>query len=385
MPEAADTSQPLKKRQDLFARIEEARGGRSLVSVFNFDRECDLDQIGVSSQFNAECKEALFRVLKESKPTKGIDLCLYTRGGDTNSVWPLVNLLREFDSDFQVLAPFRCHSAGTLLSLGARRIIMTPLSELSPVDPSTGNQFNPIDPQNKNARLGIAVEDVSAYGDFLHDFLSRGRTGKDKEADESLSLDQRLAWVQPLLAKLAENIHPLALGNVHRVHQQVKNLAGHLLRLHPLPDGKAPSEIVHAFTTRFNSHLHMISRHEAKEILGDRVEFASDDLASLLDLLLRSYEDIFDLRRPFIVAAFMEDEPRKEFRCISGSVESRSWSYLYETRGVVTQYAVPPQNIQVQVPMGQTMPLLPGLPRSYNLKITTKRWTHNTEPKGITR
>lgn len=369
----------LKERQALFSRLEEARDGRTLISLFNFDRDTDLD-LDVSSQFNAECKESLFRVLRESKPTKGVHLCLYTRGGDTNSVWPVVSILREFDEHFEVLVPFRCHSAGTLLSLGAKRIIMAPLSELSPVDPSTGNQFNPLDPLKQGARLGIAVEDVRAYGEFLRDLLASN--GKDKA--EALPTGQWLASAQPLLGKLVETVHPLALGNVHRVHKQVKDLADCLLRLHSAPEVDV-SKIVHAFTTKFNSHLHMINRHEAKAILGDRVEFAPATVASLLDSLLRLYEDQFELRRPFSAGAFMGDQRRQETRCIGGVVEARSWSYLNETTGTVSQQSVLPPNVQIQLPAGQQMPLIPGLPRQCIFEMKSRRWMHNTEPKGITR
>ena len=91
------------ERKALMTKVESLREGRALVCYFNFDRESDPRLPGVTTQFSADSKEALFRVLKESKASeRKIDLCLYTRGGDLNAVWPLVNLLREFDSDFDV-------------------------------------------------------------------------------------------------------------------------------------------------------------------------------------------------------------------------------------------------------------------------------------------
>ncbi len=117
-----------EKRKPLMERIEALRQGRALICFFNFDRTSLPGIGGISTQFHAEVKEALFRVLKESTKAgnKGVDLCLYTRGGDTNSVWPIVGILREFDPDFQVLVPFRCHSSGTLLALGAKSIFPDP-------------------------------------------------------------------------------------------------------------------------------------------------------------------------------------------------------------------------------------------------------------------
>lgn len=113
-------------RRALIQRVEELRG-RRLICLCNFDRQEEPLNLGLSTQFAAELKEPLFRVLKETAEVgKGIDLLLYTRGGDTNAVWPVVCLLREFDGDFEVLVPFRCHSSGTLVALGAKKIWMTP-------------------------------------------------------------------------------------------------------------------------------------------------------------------------------------------------------------------------------------------------------------------
>ena len=201
---------PYDERKTMMGRIERARRGRTLICLCNFDRSSEPGLPGLATSFHADLKECLYRVLKESPAGKGIDVFLYTRGGDTNSVWPIACLLREFDPDFEVLVPFRAHSAGTMLALAARKIVMTRLGELSPIDPTTGNQFNPLDPLNAKARLGISVEDVRAYKDFLDDTFKGDTSG---EGDLDLSLAQHF------LDKLADAVHPLALGNVHRVHQ----------------------------------------------------------------------------------------------------------------------------------------------------------------------
>src|ERR1700747_825492 len=104
-------------RKELIESIEDMREGRTLVSIFNFDRLSEPYLAGISTQFNADIKEQLYRVLKDAKKRAGIDVFLYTRGGDINAVWPTVSLLREFDRHFQVLVPFKCHSSGTLVAL----------------------------------------------------------------------------------------------------------------------------------------------------------------------------------------------------------------------------------------------------------------------------
>jgi hypothetical protein len=95
-----------EERKQHLGRVESLREGRKLVCFFTFDRQCEprVADLGLEVLFQADAKEALFRVLKETRASK-IDVCLYTRGGDVNGVWPLVSVIREFDPDFEVLVP----------------------------------------------------------------------------------------------------------------------------------------------------------------------------------------------------------------------------------------------------------------------------------------
>jgi len=371
----------LADRQEQLRRIGNLRDGRCLISFFNFDRESTGEVPGLRTQFSSDAKEALFRVLKESNAAeRGVDLCLYTRGGDTNAVWPIVSIIREFDPDFEVLVPFRAHSAGTLLAMAARRIVLAPLSELSPIDPTTGNQFNPPNPSNKSQRLGISVEDVSGFFHFVRHYLA---LPESKEGEE-FSTEQR-AVVSPTVNGLMNQVHPLALGNVWRVHQQIKQLARQLLECHQREGQGDLDTIVEAFGSRFYSHLHMISRTEAREHLGDdHVAFASEELGTELDVLLRLYEDDFRLRDRFVLGRLLGDNLEAEVRFVGGAVESVERGYLYVTTGLVSQRSAIPSNVQVQVPPGQRLPLVPGLPRTYQVDVRSQGWIHNTGPQGVT-
>lgn len=370
---------PLEQRQAIMKQIEKLRNGRRLICFFNFDRDSFPPIPGVQTNFAPDTKEPLFRVLKETVQNgQEVDLCLYTRGGDTNAVWPIASLLREFDPDFHVLVPFRCHSAGTLLALGSKQIVMTQLSELSPIDPSTGNQFNPPENERQN-KLPISVEDVQQYRNFVLQQFG----AQDDGQDEAPPIDKAL--LSPFLARLTDKIHPLALGNVHRVHLQIKQLAHSLLELHGI-EGRHLDEVIGALTTKFYSHLHMINRREARQILGEQqVAFAEEELATALDALLRNYEDDFDFRTPFYLAEHLKDQPTEDARFVGGAIESTAWSYLFETCATLRQQSQLPPNVQVQLPPGQPMPLIPGLPRQYNVEVTSQRWMHNKEVKGITK
>lgn len=366
-----------EERKPLIQNIQKIRQ-RKLITLLNFDRPSIPTLPGLNTQFHAELKECLFRVLKESvKDKENIDIFLYTRGGDTNSVWPLVNLIREFDQNFEILIPFRAHSAGTLFSLGAKKIIMTKLAELSPIDPSTGNQFNPIDELNPGNRLGISVEDTNSFRDFIKESFKKLQNDKDELSEDT--------FITPMFKALIERVHPLALGNVQRVHNMIKNLAKKLLDLHN-NDSKDIDKIIEQLTVVPCSHLHMFCREEAKKILGkNKIIFSDESLENALDDLLKRYEDDFHLRDPLYISRLMkEDEQEKEFHFVGGIVESELWGYKFSTKGKIKQFSKFPNNVNVQLPPGQKLPIIPGLPREFNIEIFDQKWKRNTVQEGVT-
>jgi hypothetical protein len=107
--------------------------------------------------------------LAEPKQWGNIDLFLYSYGGDGTVPWRLGTLIREKAQKFSVLIPFYAYSAATLTALGADSVVMHPMGILGPTDPTVSNHFNPTDPKNPDKKLGISVEDVSAYIALIKD------------------------------------------------------------------------------------------------------------------------------------------------------------------------------------------------------------------------
>ncbi len=360
-------SNAFEKRKKILDSLKTYRKGRVPICFFNFDRESVPPGLpGVSTMFAADTKEVLYRILKESDCSKGIDLILYTRGGSTNAVWPLISLIREFDVKFEVLVPYRCHSSGTLLALGATKICMTKIAELSPIDPTTTNLFNPIDESNKNSRKPISVEDVTAYFNLIKERADKG---------ESFSK----------FAALTEKIHPLALGNVQRAYTQTRQLAEKLLLTNCCTDEQnreKAKRIVEQLSTKFYSHHHSIPREEAKEVLGsDQVQFADNGLEELLDNLLRCYEDEYNLRKKFILDNELKDEIITKIEIVGAIIESTCRSYIFVTKGNWIQSSAPPPGMNINIPAGAQLPLFPGMPRNRNFQIDFQDWIHNGENK----
>jgi hypothetical protein len=363
-------------RKSIIRKIELLRGGRRLISICNFDRAAHINRFSplVNTDFKFDLKECLYRVLKESKiESKGVDIFLYTRGGDTNAVWPIVSLIREFDPEFEVLIPYRAHSAGTLLSLAAKVIHMTRLAELSPVDP-TIYVSNGSNEQNFSHGNGIDIEDVNFYKRFIAESLRSEKTVESEEKESSLEMRE-------FIHKLVDELNPVTLGDVHRTNKYIEKLAEKLINCNKAE--KETAEIVQKLTEDAYSHNHMFNRHEMKEILDTKIQFTSSELEEALDELLKDYEDTFLLRDTFFIDRYLGNELEKNFRFISSAVESEDWGYLFETRGILSQVPIIPDNVNIQLTDGEPIPLIDGLERNYQCRLHHRRWMHNTEQLGI--
>jgi len=266
-------------KQALIKKIEDLRKSR-VITYLTSDRP-----VPVNARIAMDVIPIMSKHLRAIGKTENIDLFLYSTGGDTMVPWRLVSMIREYcNNKFSVLAPYKAHSAATMIALGADEIVMSDLSELSPIDPSTANIFNPQDPQNPQNRIPISVEDVMAYFD-----LAKNKFGIKNDAE--------LAAIFNKFVESNPQIHPLALGNVNRTHNLIRVLAKRLLKSQKSPLREEEIEkVVDYFTEKLYSHQYFIGRKEAKEDLNVKsVVFAGEDLSSAMTDLYNEYAKEMEL------------------------------------------------------------------------------------------
>lgn len=213
-----------------------------------------------------------------TRPVDKLDLFLVSNGGSGVVPWRLVSVFREFAKSFNVLIPYRAYSAASLIALGADEIVMHPFGELGPIDPTVSNEFNPKNPQGQP--VGISVEDVKAYVNFIK------RTVGITHEDELIKA----------VEILAQQVHPLALGNVERFVSQSRMIATKILKTHKASK-KADhviNEMVENMTSKLYFHGHPINRKEAGKDLGLAVSTKTPaNLESAMWKLYLDYEAEF--------------------------------------------------------------------------------------------
>src|SRR5207247_2870311 len=68
---------------------------------------------------------------------QNLDLLLHTGGGDMDAAEKLISMVRSTvgDKRLRIIVPDFAKSSGTLMALGANKILMSDSSELGPIDP----------------------------------------------------------------------------------------------------------------------------------------------------------------------------------------------------------------------------------------------------------
>jgi len=238
-----------------------------------------------------------------------ISLFLYSVGGDMITPLRLVRLIREYCKHFEVLVPYRAHSAATLICLGADKLILSRLAELSPIDPTTAHPFNPVDPTDpdKNKKVPISVEDVTSYFLFAR--------------ERACIRDEQMVNI---FNELTNKIHPLALGNIYRGHRMIRMLARKLLLLHlnEEKDKHKIEETIKKLTEELCIHGYLISREEAKKELGLNIEKPDNKFETLMWNLYMEYETDMELGVPFDPIGLLGGEKAKTLSYYGAYIDS---------------------------------------------------------------
>lgn len=330
------------ERLRLIQEIENQRGSRVLVYITG-------DRKGLETRISQDVFPFFLEHLTRIGFQEKIDLYLYSTGGITMAGYGLVNLIKEFCDSLNVIIPFKALSCATLIALGADEIIMTKMGQLSPIDPSITSPLGPqvTIPGSPGATrvIPLNVEDVISYLELAR---------KQLEPDEDKSLIARV------FDRLSQSVHPLAIGAVNRVREQIGFLAKTLLSSHIEDQDKVNSIVKTIIHGRF-SHDYLFGRKEAKEVLKLPIVDVPSEVEEKIVKLYSAYDSILQLSVPYhpeIVLGGAEVNTGIFNRAI---IESDNLTHVFRTTKEVKRITVTPPTI--------SMPTV-----GYQERIISQRW-----------
>lgn len=279
----------LRINSDLISKIRSTRNNNQFVSLVLMD--------GV--QLMPGMILPLFEVLKQIGKTEHLDVFLYTTGGATEVPWRIVSLIREFCKEFTAIIPFIALSAGTHIALGADQLLMSEISTLGPVDPTTAHALLPRDKNDQP--IPVSVEDLKNCIKFIVQQL------KDQDKD----LKYTPTDMTNIVNKLFEHIEPLAIGAVERAYGLSRLVTRKVLETHldPSKDEKKIKAIVNKIGGEYFSHSFPITRRDVEQELELKVEKPDADLFGKIWALYEYYRGAFS-RTQNLQMNFEQKDPK---------------------------------------------------------------------------
>ena len=284
---------------DIYKRIEKLQNSKVLAYVTG-------DRKNMETQISSDVVDIFGKHLESIGQTKKITLILYTLGGDTMATWNIVNLIREYCDELEIIVPRKARSSGTIMCLGANKIILTHQSTLGPIDPSLNSPLGTKAKINgQEISLPTSVESVKGYFNL---------------AKKELGIHASKDLIQAFL-KLSETLNPLLIGDVYRIQGQIKMIAQKLL-VRQNCNKKQKNRIINFLCSDSGSHDYAISYTEAKQ-LGLNVALADNNLIELINNWYEIICDELQLNNPYnpiFELAQIDSKPYNYERAILDSV-----------------------------------------------------------------
>lgn len=211
-------------------------------SIKSLESLRDTSIIVIVSGIYDDLLEPLARHLEAIEEPRRLSLFLRTGGGDTTTSFNIVNLIKQYVEEFELIIPTVAHSAGTLLSLGASRLLMTRQASLSPFDPSVRNE-------RMNDGMNISWRDMNYFMSSASGNSSMNTTTGAK--------------AEPLNALIESQVHPLLIGHAERTVSQIRTYAPQLIGNNR---NRPSEEIIHHFLESNTHHNFRFYRNEVEQI-----------------------------------------------------------------------------------------------------------------------
>jgi ClpP class serine protease len=232
-------------RQRLIAVIERKRKSRVILLVH---RQETMSILGfpIMRYIDVSDAEAVMRAVELTDRDVPLDLVLHTPGGLVLAALQIARALRSHKGKVTVFVPHYAMSGGTLISLAADEIVMSPHAVLGPVDPQLGQSpaasllkvvhrkpIGEIDDQTL-VLADVGEKAIKQLRQAVKDIL--GRTQKADKAEELAELLSTGTWTHD---------YPITFEEAQRLGLKVRSDMPaevlQLMSLYPQPTRQEPS------------------------------------------------------------------------------------------------------------------------------------------------
>jgi hypothetical protein len=194
---------------------------------------------------------------------KNVVLVLTTPGGDAHAAYKIARCLQRCWKSLTVFVPGWCKSAGTLVAIGAHKLVIGDLGELGPIDVQRGKADELWEMNSglvENAAFqALETAALKMFADYLFHIkeMSQGQVTFKTASDVAVKMI--VGQLEPVYAQ----IDPLKIGENTRA-MQIAEHYGSRLNLHS--ENLCNRDSLEALVTAYSSHAFVIDRLEAKDL-----------------------------------------------------------------------------------------------------------------------
>lgn len=220
------------------------------------------------------------------KKCKNLDIVLHSSGGDINTAYQIIELLRCHCKHMTTIIPLYAKSAASLFILGSDKVVMGELAELGPLDTQIAERekggrkytsaLNPFKTLEELQRFSLETLDVT-----VKLLLTRADLSVDEAIKHGMDFASRIST--PLFAQLNSE----KVGEYSRALAIGKEYGERLLRRYTKwQDADHRDAILEKLIRGYPSHDYIIDYKELKEI-GFNVSLPSKDERPILEAIVR--------------------------------------------------------------------------------------------------
>ena len=126
-------------RRQYLSEIHEITGRNVIAYYSGWLQQGSRANQGIPYEINDSDKNAFMATIHQLDRTLGLDLILHTPGGDVAATESIIDYLRSmFGKNIRAIVPQIAMSAGTIIALSCKEILMAKHSNIGPVDPQIG-------------------------------------------------------------------------------------------------------------------------------------------------------------------------------------------------------------------------------------------------------
>ncbi len=251
-------------RRKYIKQLFELTGRNVIVYYSAFLQKPSPDQLRPFLQVSDSDKNGLMATIHQLDKTKGLDLFLHTPGGDAAATESLVQYLRQmFGTNIRAIVPQIAMSAGTMIALSCKEILMGKHSNLGPIDPQIGG--------------------IPAHG-VIEEF--RRATLEIQSAANDAERAAKIAVWQPIIAKY----HPTLIGECQHAITWSTSMVAEWLRTGMFADDPEAEAKAARIVADLGSHD--LTKTHARHIAFDKINdlgikvIALEDDQTLQDAVL---------------------------------------------------------------------------------------------------